>query len=134
MLGEKIGEASGRTTSTRVIPSEDGSPTFEVSMLGSGKLIGVEGVDNGTYVATLLPTGFFRGEGQGVFMGKDGEVATWKGYGRGRPTGPGSASWRGCVFYSSASAKLARLNGVCVAFEYEMDGQGGTSVSLFEWR
>lgn len=134
MLGEKIGELSGKTTSMRVLAGEAGLPSYEVSMVGSAKLLGIDGIDQGTYTAILMPTGFFKGEGRGVFTTKDGDVITWEGYGRGTRTGTAGVSWRGCNFYSTTSSKLSRLNGLCCAFEYETDEGGATRASLFEWR
>jgi hypothetical protein len=134
MLGEKIGDFSGKTTSMRALPSNGGGPVLEVSVTEMGKLIGLEGTDHTTYTATMLPSGFIRGEGQGFFMTKDGESATWRGYGRGRPAERGGVSWRGCLFYNTTSQKLARLNGLCVAFEFDMDDQGASRGTLYEWR
>ncbi len=45
-------------------------------------------------------------------MTQDGEMVTWKGQGIGRLTGVGAVSWRGAVYYQTASEKLARLNGI----------------------
>ncbi|AKU99219.1 hypothetical protein AKJ09_05883 [Labilithrix luteola] len=135
MLGEKIGEYSGKITSMRVLAGEPGLPSYEASMVGSGKLLGVDGHDQGTYTAIMTSAGFFKGEGRGVFMSKDGDVITWEGYGRGRRTGPaGGMSWRGCTFYSTTSSKLSRLNGMACAFEFETEEGGGIRASLFEWR
>src|SRR2546423_14495822 len=39
---------------------------------------------------------------------------------------PGVTSWRGSLFYETASAKLAQLNGIAGGFEYEVD-EGGKS-------
>src|SRR5438309_1221459 len=113
MLGEKIYELQARITSVRVLPPEDGgTPRLEMSYQGTGKILGVEVTEMGTYQAATQPDGTMMGEGNGVLMTKKGETISWHGTGRGRPTGKGmGASWRGAVYYRTTSAKLARLNG-----------------------
>lgn len=65
--------------------------------------------DLGAYWQVFRPGGVLYGEGQVVMLTDDGELAPWIGGGAGRPTGPGYA------------AKLARLNGVTTAIEYEVE-------------
>ena len=135
MLGEMIGEESGTVTGTRMLPSDGQSPKMEVSFQASGKVLGVEGTDMGTYTAVLRPDGTLYGEGQGCVMFRDGSVATWTGQGIGRMTGRGTAvSWRGSIYFHTASSQLARLNGVPVVYEYEVDENGKTHTKSWEWK
>jgi hypothetical protein len=132
MLGEQLGEERGRVTGNRVLPSE--SPTVETSFTAAGKLLGIDMTDMGTYVASMRPDGTLYGEGQGVMMTTDGEGVSWKGSGVGT-FGPGGAiSYRGALFYSTASQKLTRLNRVAAVFEYEVDGEGNTVGKIWEWK
>ena len=134
MLGELLGEESGQTTGIRVLPSEGAMPTVEVSFQASGTLVGVGTTDMGTYSSVVRPDGTLHGVGQGVIMTSDGEMATWSGEGVGRFTGRGTAvSWRGAIYYQTASPKLARLNSVAALFEYEVDENGKTQAKLWEW-
>ncbi len=81
---------------------------MEISFQSTGKILGIDFNGTGTYVAALRPTGNLRGEGQGVWMTKDGEVVAWKGTGIGRPTGRGmAATWRGALYFQTTSTKLA---------------------------
>jgi hypothetical protein len=135
MLGEKIGELSGKVTGTRILPAESAGPKIEVSIQETGKILNVEGIDQGTYTACAHAGGTTCGEGQGIFTTKDGEIATWCGTGVGRPTGRGQgASWRGALYWQTTSQKLSRLNGLCVVFEHECDENGNTQTKLTEWR
>jgi hypothetical protein len=136
MLGEKIGEESGRITVQRVLPSEgQGPPTVEASFEGQGTILGVQESGLGTYTSVLRPDGTLFGQGEGVIMTEDGEAASWKGRGVGRFTGEGTAvSWRGALYYQTASEKLARLNSVAVVFEFEVDAEGNTQATYYEWR
>lgn len=133
MLGEQIGEARGKRTGRRVL-SADAGFKVEVSFEISGKLLGIDYNDFGTYVAAPRPDGTLYGEGQGVSMSKDGDMATWKGAGVGRFVGGGAVSYRGAIYYSSASPKLARLNNVAVAYEFEVDPSGNVQLKAWEWK
>lgn len=83
MLGEKLGGESGRVTSQRVLPNPCGAPKMETSFQATGTILGVSETDTGTYWAVLRPDGTLYGEGQGILMGKGGEMATWVGQGNG---------------------------------------------------
>lgn len=67
-------------------------------------------------------------------MASNGEGASWKGQGVGRFTETGGVSFRGALYFQSASATLSRLNGVAVVFEYEADENDNTRTSLWEWK
>jgi hypothetical protein len=134
MLGERIGEDTGKVTSQRVLPNPGGGPKMETSFQATGSLLGVSANETGTYVATMRPDGTLFGEGQGVLMGKGGEAATWVGSGIGTFKKDGSISYRGALYYQSASPAWARLNSIAGVFEYEVDAQGNTKGQLWEWR
>jgi hypothetical protein len=136
MLGEKIGEESGKITVQRVLPIEgQGPPRIEASFEGMGTILGENHTNLGTYITTLRPDGTLFGEGQGVVMTENGEAATWKGRGVGRFTGQGTAvSWRGALYFQTASQQLSRLNSIAVIFEFDIDAEGNTSNTLFEWK
>jgi hypothetical protein len=133
MLGEQVGENKGKRTSRRVLSVASGF-SAEVSFESAGKLLGVESNEIGTYTSSSRPDGSLYGEGQGVVLGADGSNATWKGSGVGKFTGGGGVSYRGAIYYSSASPKFARLNNIAVVFEFEVDGEGNTHSKLWEWK
>ncbi len=134
MQGEKIGEESGRVTSQRVLPSPGGSPKMETSFQANTILLGVEATDTGTYQSVVRPDGTLYGEGQGIVMGKEGDLATWIGQGVGTIKKDGAISYRGAVYYQSSSARWSRLNSVAAIFEYEVNAQGNTRSQLWEWK
>ncbi len=133
MLGEKIGEETGRVTSQRVLPS-DGPPTIETSFQASGSLYGVAVTNMGTYVSAVRPDGNLYGEGQGVVMTADGGAATWKGQGVGKFGPGGSVSFRGSLYFQTAHEPLLRLNDVAAIFEYDIDAEGNTVDRTWEWK
>jgi hypothetical protein len=135
MLGEMINEEWGKITGIRVLPSDGEAPKVEASFQASGKLLGIETTDMGTYHSTLLPNGTMRGTGQGVVMTRAGETATWTGEGVGKPTGQAmAASWRGAIYFRTSSPSLTRLNGIAVLFEYDVDAEGNTHSKNWEWK
>jgi hypothetical protein len=132
MLGEMIMELAGKRTARRVV-STDGGIKVEVSFEDGGKLAGLDVHDIGTYCAGPRPDGSLFGEGQGVATTRDGDMAAWKGQGVGKILHDGSVSYRGAIFFSTASPKLARLNSVAVVFEFEVDAEGNTRSKGWEW-
>jgi len=133
MLGEQIGEETGKVMVRRVI-SVDGGTKVEVSVQGTGKLLGIETRNTVTYCAGIRPDGSLYGEAQGLVVGKGGEQATFKAHGVGRLLDGGAVSYRGASYYYSDSPKLKRLNAVATLFEYEADTDGNTKSKLWEWK
>ena len=99
-----------------------------------GKMLGMDINGFGTYAAGPRPDGTLYGEGQGLVTTKDGDMATWKGAGVGRFVGGGAVSYRGALYYSSTSPKLARLNSVALVFEFEVSPDGSTQSKMWEWK
>ena len=121
MMGEKIGETSGKVTGMRVLPGEGGRfVKMEMTIQTKGTLFGQKGTDMGTYVA------YERIPGHGVI---------WSGFGVGTPTGKGMGMrWAAAVTYQTNSEKLARLNNVVGMVEHETDAQGNAKVRAWEWK
>ncbi len=133
MLGEKIGEESGKVIVQRVLPAAGGPVKTETSFRGTGTLLGIETTDVGTYDSVMRADGTLFGEGQGIVMGKGGEVATWVGQGVGTLKEGGAVSYRGAIYYQSSSSHLTRLNNRAVLFEYEVDAEGNFRSEYWEW-
>jgi hypothetical protein len=133
MLGELISESRGKRTGRRVLPTDAGVKV-EVSFEDNGKILGIEANNIGTYWAQNRPDGSLYGEGQGILITQDGEPATWKGQGVGKLLGGGAVSYRGALYYSTGSSKLARLNTIAAVFEFEVDAEGNTHTKLWEWK
>ena len=132
MLGEQIGQTTGRRLVRRVLSTDP--PTAEVSFEDSGTICGIAVTGLGTYTSVIAADGSLHGNGQGLEMTDDGEAATWTGTGVGRFGPGGSVSYRGMLFFRTASQKLAQLNNVCVAFEYDVDASGATVSKMWEWK
>jgi hypothetical protein len=97
-------------------------------------MFGVTTTGMGTYTSIVRPDGSIHGDGKGLIMTPDGEVVSWTGSGLGKFGEGGAVSYRGMLFFHTASQNLARLNGLCGAFEYEVDSSGGTVSKVWEWK
>lgn len=134
MLGELIGESSGKRAPRRVVSTGNGGFTIEVSFEATGKILGHDCTEIVTYTSGPRPDGSLFGEGQGVVLTPTGEVATWKGAGVGSVKPDGTVSYRGAIYYSSPAPSLARLNSVAAVFEFDADAGGNTHSKVWEWK
>jgi hypothetical protein len=134
MLGEKIGGISGRITTQRALPNLGGGPRMETSFQATGSIAGVDIKDTGTYCTFARSDGTLYGEGQGVMVTKDGEMATWTGHGVGGMNKDGTASYRGAIYLQTMPASLSRLKKVAVIFEYHVDAEGNMHSDYWEWK
>src|SRR5262245_29805556 len=124
MQGEKIGEESGKVTARRVLPNPGGNPKMETSVQSDLTLLGVKATNTVTYWSVVRPDGTLYGEGNGIVMGKEGDMATFIGQGVGTLKKDGTVSFRGALYYQSSSPKWSRLNSVAAIFEHEVDTAG----------
>lgn len=134
MLGEMVGEVRGQSISTRILPDEGSGPRMEITDHAVGELCGASVDQTVTYVGTMRPNGTIAGQAHGVTMTANGGTATFRAMGVGQMFRPGATRWRGSLFYETASEDLARLNGIAVLFEYEIDESGKSEGRLYEWK
>ena len=132
-LGEVIEEERGKIIARRVLDAQ--AMKIEHNFTAMARLKGIEGTDMGTYTTHALPDGSLYGEGQGIFMSRDGEAVAWKGQGLGAFTAPGKVRFRGSLFFSTESkGKLASMNNIVCVFEHEGDMEGNISSKVWEWK
>lgn len=134
MLGDKVYETSGKVIARRVLPNPGGGPKMEISIETNGTLLGIETTETATYWSAVRPDGSLFGEGQGILVGKGGQMATWVAQGVGTMKQDGATSFRGAVYYQSSSRDWSRLNSVAVVYEYEADATGSTRAQAWEWK
>jgi hypothetical protein len=137
MQGDKISEMRGKVTSQRILPGGDFRYVqMEVNIQEQGPVFGADVTEMGTYTVLERVGGQLYGEGQGIWMTADGDSAIWKGHGVGKPTGSGMGmSFRySAAFQAAADGKLARLNNVLVIGEHEVDAEGNTHTTCWEWK
>ena len=137
MLGEKIGELTGKITGQRVIPGDDYRYVkMEISVQQSGQVYGEQATDFGSYTVFERVPGQMYGEGIGFTGSASGEGAIWNGHAIGRMTGQGMAmSIRFSIAYQAqGTGKLSRLKDTLVIGEHEVDADGNTKTMLWEWK
>lgn len=132
MFGELIAQGSGKRNVRRILSIEP--VTVEVSFEGKGQVLGVDAGEIGTYTSTIRSDGTIYGEGKGVVITADGDSLTWKGAGAGTFGERGAVSYRGAIYYHSASPKFSRLNTVAAVFEFDVDEAGNTQSKVWEWK
>ena len=129
-LGQQIYEARGKQTGLRVL----GAGKIEASEQLTGKFMGNEGNELSTIVNEVRPDGSLFGEVNGVFMTKDGQSMSFKGQGIGGWKPDGGITFRGAVYYWTASQKLAPANKVVGVYEVEGDASGNVDIKSWEWK
>jgi len=134
MLGDKLGNVTGKVVLRRVLSSGSGAARTESTQRGTGTLLGVEFQETTSYESELRPDGTVFGAGQGIYMGTGGEMATWTGQGVGTLSKDGGVSFRGALYLYSTSPKWQRLNAVASVFEYEVDADDNYKGVLTEWK
>jgi hypothetical protein len=135
MVGELLGEFSGKISGIRVLPTEGQQVKIEVSFRGSGKLLGMDATDLSTYCQTIRPGGVLYGEGRVLMMTKEGDIADWTGFGIGRPTGASPAAhYAVCGSIQTTAQKLAKLNSVATVIEYDSAEDGSYRYKIWEWK
>jgi len=131
MLGDQIGEETGKIAAMRVLDAV--GPRVEVSVRTQGKALGIDYQGRTTYTSEVQPGGYIFGEGQGVYLTANG-IATWKGQGTGKFNPGGGVSYRGAIHYVSATGSLAKLAGTVGVFEYSTDANDNSVGKVWEWK
>jgi hypothetical protein len=137
MLGEQIGELTGKTTGMRVLPGDDYRyHKIEVSWELSGTVFGMPANDIGTMMAFERIPGQMFAEGRRGMLGTEaGDGAIYSGSGVGAP-GPGmSITLRLAVtFQAGGDGPLGRLNSVVGVGELDSDADGNVTLRMWEWK
>ncbi|MGD1838894.1 MAG: hypothetical protein ACPKPY_12665, partial [Nitrososphaeraceae archaeon] len=110
MLGDEIGELTGKITSRRILDATD-NEKIEISIDRKGKLKGIEVTELITYWAVPRPNGKFYGEGKGVAMSTEkNDTIRFTGSGIGTMES-GKFIWKGANFYGiSSNGHLSSLD------------------------
>ena len=137
MLGERLGEEHGKVTSRRVLEGGDYRYLkMEVCYEAALSILGMKGVNMGTYKVFERVPGQLYGEGRGIIRVESGESAIWNGHGIGTPTGNGMGMKfaASVAFQAQTNGKLARLNDVLVLVEHVAEADGSARSTLHEWK
>jgi phosphoserine aminotransferase len=128
MLGELIGEFTGKNVVYRVLP--DGK--VETSNQGMGKILGMDAFIMSTAIATIA-NGTFKGEVNSLITTMDGSAVMMKGNAVSWQSEKGGVT-RAASIQTTQSEKLMRLNKVIGIHEYETDEMGNWTGKIWEWK
>ena len=128
MLGELIGEFTGKNVVYRVLP--DGK--VETSNQGMGKILGMDAFIMSTAIATIA-NGTFKGEVNSLITTMDGSAVMMKGNAVSWQSEKGGVT-RAASIQTTQSEKLMRLNKVIGIHEYETDEMGNWKGKIWEWK
>lgn len=134
MLGELIGECTGKVAGIRVVSAEGQETKLEVSLRGEGTLSGQPIADFGTLLQSVRPGAVLRGDAHHVMITTHGDVADWVGGGVGRPTGAGfKSSWGAYGRFESLHGALTPLEAVVTAIEFDVEEDGSYRWQMWAW-
>jgi hypothetical protein len=136
VLGEKIGEMTGKVTTTRVLPGDDYRYVkMEITVQESGQIYGTNATNIGTYVVFERVPGQIYGQGQGFLATSDGEGAIWNGHGVAKAAGMAMSFAFSVAFQAGGTGTLSKLKDVLVIGEHQADPEGGNTKTVFwEWK
>jgi hypothetical protein len=128
MLGELIGEFTGKNTVTRVL--EDGN--IETSNQGTGKLLGMDAFVMST-ATVKVSNGIFMGEVNSLITTMEGSAVMMNGKAVSWQSEKGGVT-RAASIQMTESQKLIRLIKVVAVHEYETDEMGNWKGKIWEWK
>jgi hypothetical protein len=134
MIGDMIGELTGKVVSQRVIRRHHNELKIEKSMESKGKILGMDVTFISTVKFRERPQGGMYVDGNGIMMTMKGEKVVLHGSGISIPgKGPGM-SMRGIRYAQTTSPSFSRLNNVSLLFEIEAAPDGITHDKMWEWK
>jgi hypothetical protein len=128
MLGQLIGEFTGKNTVTRVL--DEGK--IETSNQGIGKLLGLDAFIMST-ATVRVKNGIYIGEVNSLITTMDGNSVMMKGNAVSWQSEKGGVT-RAASIQTTKSEKLTRLIKVIAVHEYETDEMGNWKGQIWEWK
>ncbi len=112
-----------------------GEPQIEVSVITHGILNGVGNVTNiETWVNTYRTSNIIYGEGKGIMISENGQMAPWIGYGVGQLQNNGTILFKDIIFFSNnATGNMKFLDNVIGLHISTVQGNNQTT-TIFKWQ
>jgi hypothetical protein len=134
MIGDVVGELTGKIVGQRVIRCHNGETKLERSIESKGKILGTDV----TFIATMKLRERWQGgmeaEGNGIMMTAGGEKVLVHGSGITVPGKGAGMSQRGVRYAQTKAPSLTRLNNVALVFEIEVLPDGTVHDKMWEWK
>jgi hypothetical protein len=134
MIGEMIGELTGKVVNQRIVHHYGSDLKIEKTMESKGKILGEEVTLLATFWMKERLQGGTYSMGHGILMTKTGGKIIAKGAGISVP-GPGPGiHMRGSRYMQTDIPGLSRLNNVVALFEIEVAPDGTVKDKMWEWK
>jgi hypothetical protein len=134
MIGDMIGELTGKIVGQRIIRHHMNGMKIERTMESKGKILGSDATLTATIKSWERPQGGMYSKGNGIMMTMKGEKVLLHGSGITiSGTGPGM-KMRGVRYAETTSPSLGRLNNVALVFEMELMPDGTFHDKWWEWK
>jgi hypothetical protein len=134
MIGEMIGELTGKVIGQRLVHHWGGPMKIERTIEAKGKIHGIDVSFIATTWATERPQGGMFVKGHALMMTTNGEKAEAQGSGISIQSKGGGMSVRGARYFQTSSASLKKLNDVVLLFEIEVGPDGIYHDRMWEWK
>ena len=133
-IGNLTYQENGRVTGKRVL--DVNGPVMENSYSASGTLKGNIPVTNiGTIKVFIRSGGAIYGEGQGVMISRNGEIATWISQGIGHADQSGNVIVYGSVVFGpSSTGNISFVNNMMLVFKQVVSQTNNVSSKAWEIR
>jgi hypothetical protein len=133
MIGDIVGELTGKIIGERIVRSHHGVLKIEKTMESKGRVLGVDVTLIATFTAMERPQGGMYAEGNGVLMTMTGDKVTLHGSGI-SIAGKTGMTMRGVRYAQTASPAFSRLNNAALAYELEVKPDGTVRDKWWEWK
>lgn len=130
MLGDQAYDTRGKYIGMRVLP--DGK--IEQTGTAKGKFYGEDVTATFTGETELRPDGTGYMEVRGFFTTASGAMGRFKGVGNVVIKPDGTRVSTGAICYTMPPGKYAKLNGMAVVWEVEVDKEGNFTNNGWEWK
>ncbi len=134
MIGDVIGEFTGKVTGKRLVRCHGGELKLERTIESKGKIFGTEVTFLATVKMKERPEGGMYAEGNGVMMTMTGDKVILHGSGISTSMKGGTMSQRGIRYAQTKSPAFSRLNNVGLVFEIEVMPDGTVKDKMWEWK
>jgi hypothetical protein len=134
MIGEMIGELTGKQVGVRLPRHHGGDMKIERTLEAKGKILGEEVTFISTTWSREKPQGGMSTKGHGIMMTKKGEKVKLWGSGISVPNSGAGWSIRGARYLQTSAPALSRLNNVALLFEIEIGPDGSYRDKMWEWK
>ena len=135
MLGEVLFKETGKTIGMRVLSTDAAGVNVEVTLQTEGQIGDVDETSLWTYTSLTRPDGSIHGDGRGFMTTSDGDVIGMLGSASAKAVGAdGSIKYRGALHFQNASGGFSHLVGTAGVFEYDVDAEGNTTATVWEWK